>query len=67
MYIYENLSLERYLNMIRPYLRDLIIYHKPTAELNHDSDNERGEWKVQLVMQSNCISVNNFEDTRTIY
>ena len=53
--------------MIRPYLRDLIIYHKPTAELNNDSDNERGEWKVQLVMQNNCISVNNFEDTHTIY
>ena len=33
----------------------------------NDSDAERGEWKVQLVMQNNCISVKNFEDTRTIY
>ena len=33
---YENLSLERYLDMIRPYLRDLINYHKPTTELNNN-------------------------------
>ena len=37
---YGNLSLERYLDMIRPYLRDLINYHKPTAELNNND--ERG-------------------------
>ena len=35
--------------------------------LNNELNNERGEWKVQLVMQNNCISVKNFEDTRTIY
>ena len=32
--------------MIRPYLRDLINDHKPTAELNNEEDNsntERGE------------------------
>ena len=27
---YENLSPKRYLDMIRPYLRDLITDHKPT-------------------------------------
>ena len=27
---YENLSSKRYLDMIRPYLRDLINDHKPT-------------------------------------
>ena len=40
--------------MIRSYLRDLINDHKPTAESNsevNDCDTERGEWKVQLVMQ----------------
>ena len=39
-------------------------------ELNNeanDSDAERGEWKIQLVMQNNCISVKNFEDTHIIY
>ena len=63
---YKNFSPETYLDMIRPYLRDLINYHKPTAKLNNDNCAERGEWKVQLVIQNNCISVKNFEDTRTI-
>ena len=63
---YKNFSPERYLDMIRPYLRDLINYHKPTAKLNNDNGAERGKWKVQLVMQNNYISVKKFEDTRTI-
>ena len=50
---YENLSLY----IIRPYLTDLINDHKPTAELNNDRDTERGEWKFQLVILNNCISV----------
>ena len=56
--------------MIRPYLRDLINNHKPTIELNdeaNDGDTERGEWKIQLVMQNSCIFTKNFEDTRAIY
>ena len=59
--------------MIRPYLRDLINYHKPTPKLNNANNNANNndskcrEWKIQLVMQNNCISVKNFEDTRTIY
>ena len=58
------------LNMITSYLRDLINDHKPTAELNNEEDNsdtERGEWKIQLVMQSNCISTKDFEETHIIY
>ena len=38
-----NLSLEKYLNMIRPYLRDLINKHKPIEELN----NNNGEWRME--------------------
>ena len=56
--------------MIRPYLRDLLNKHKPTIELTNkeiDSDTERGEWKIQLVMQNNCISSKDFEETRTTY
>ena len=56
--------------MIRPYLRDLINNHKPTIELTNranNSDSERGEWKIQLVMQNNCFSSKKCEDTRTIY
>ena len=36
---YENLSSKEYLNVIRPYLRDLINEHKPTAELNNNNNN----------------------------
>ena len=39
-------------------------------ELNNEEDNsdtERGDWKIQLVMQNNCISTIDFEETRTIY
>ena len=67
---HENLAPEKYLKMIRPYLSDVINNHKPTEELNNeenDGDTERGEQKIQLVMQNNCISSKNFEDTRTIY
>ena len=56
--------------MIRPYLRDLINDHKPTMELTNkanNSDTERGEWKIQLIMQNNCISSKNFEENRFIY
>ena len=35
----EKLSPEEYLNMIRPYLRDLINKHKPEEELNNNSNN----------------------------
>ena len=64
---HESLSPERYLDMIRFYLRDLINYCKPTAKINNDSSAERGEWKVQLVMQNNYISVKTFEYTPIIY
>ena len=45
--------------MIRPYSRDLINNHKPTMESNneeHDEENDKAEWKIQLVMQNNFIS-----------
>ena len=41
----DNLSLEEYLNIIRPYLRDMIDNHKAHSE-----------WKIQLVMKINFIS-----------
>ena len=69
---YENLSPKEYLNMIRPYLRDLINEHKPIDESNDESDDEnddtdRAEWKIQLTVQNSCISTKSFEETRTIY
>ena len=59
--------------MIRPDLRDLINDHKPTTGSNNeeneenDSDSDRAEWKIQLVMQNSCISTKNIEETHTIY
>ena len=41
----DNLSLQQYLNIIRPYLRDMIDNHKAHSE-----------WKIQLVMKINFIS-----------
>ena len=41
----DNLSLEEYLSIIRPYLRDMIDNHKAHSE-----------WKIQLVMKINFIS-----------
>ena len=58
---------EEYLNMIRPYLRDLINEHIPTMELNNNNNNnnnnndtDRAEWKIQLTMQNTCISTRSF-------
>ena len=41
--------------MIRPNLRDLINNHKPTMESNNE-ENDRAEWKNQLVIQNNFIN-----------
>ena len=48
--------------MIRPYLKDLINDHKPTAESNSNNSN-KAEWKFQLITKNNFISVKDFEDT----
>ena len=48
----------------------MINDHKPTTELTNrasNNDSERGEWKMQLLMQNNCIITKDFEETRTIY
>ena len=36
---YENLSPKEHLNVIRPYLRNLINDHKPIMELNNNNNN----------------------------
>ena len=52
----KNLSPKEYLDMIRPYLRDMINDHKT-----------RREWKIQLTMRINFISLENSKETRTMY
>ena len=51
-------------------LSDLINDHKPTSELTNraiNNDSERGEWKIQILMQDNCVPNKDFEETPTIY
>ena len=51
----KNLSLKQYLNVITPYLRDMINNHKTL-----------GEWKIQLSMKINFVSSKDYSDeTRT--
>ena len=66
---YENLSPKEYLNVIRPYLRDFIDENKLIVELNNSNinNNNRVEWKIQLIIKNNFVYVKDFEDTRTIY
>ena len=52
----RNLSLEDYLNIIRPYLRDMIDNHKA-----------HGKWKIQLIMRINFISPTNTDEFRIMY
>ena len=49
--------------MIRPYLSDIINYHKTPKKLRVHSSNEvldyetqYGEWKIQLIMTINFVS-----------
>ena len=56
--------------MIIPYLRDLTNDHKPTMELTNkanNSDTEREESIIQLIIQNNCVSSKDFEEIRSIY
>ena len=48
------LSVTEYLDMIRPYLSDMINDHK-----------SQGEWKIQLAMSINFMSSKDSEETRT--
>ena len=52
----KNLLPIEYFDMIRPYLRDMINDHKT-----------RREWKIQLTMRINFISLENSKETRTMY
>ena len=58
----KTLSIKEYLNMIRPYLRDIINDHKTQGKWKVYSGNEvidyktQGELKIQLTMVINFIS-----------
>ena len=52
----NNLSLEQYLNMIRPYLRNMIDHHKAHSE-----------WKIQLVMKIIFVSSLDADEIRIMH
>ena len=52
----KSISIARYLNNIREYLRKLI-----------GSTKKNGEWKIQLIMKINFISSRNFIESRDMY
>ena len=52
---YNNLSPEEYLDVSRPYLKDLV-----------NDYSQSGEWKIQLVILNRCVSSTNFEETRFV-
>ena len=68
----KNLSIKKYLNMIRPYLSDLINYHKTQGEWRIHSGTKiiqcktQSEWKIQLTVAINFISSKDFDQTRTM-
>ena len=69
----KNLSVKKYLDMIKPYLRDIINDHKTQGEWKIYSDitiknhKTQSEWKIQLTMAINFISSEDSDETRTMH
>ena len=66
----KNLSSDDYLDIIRPYLRDMINYHKSLTKLKDPNntiieDDFPGEWKIQLTVQITFISSLDTGEIRT--
>ena len=56
---YENISPKEYLNVIRPYLRDLINEHKPTVELNNNNNTDNNNTDNNNIDNNNNNNNNN--------
>ena len=56
----KKLSVEQYLDMIKPYLSDLINENKAI-------ENNSNEWKIQINMHVNFVSSNDTGEIRTIF
>ena len=68
----KNLSIKKYLNMIRPYLSDKINDHKTQGKWKIHSGNKiiehktQSEWKIQLTMAIDFISSKDSDEARTM-
>ena len=69
----KNLSIKRYLKMIKQYLSDLINNHKTSGLVKYHSGDESWEeetsskWKIQLTMAINFISFKDSDETQTMH
>ena len=69
----KNLSIIKYLNMIRPYLSDVINDHKTHGLVRYHSGNKTwieetpSKWKIQLTVAINFISSIDSDETRTMH
>ena len=67
------LSIKEYLDMIKPYLSNIINNHKTQGKWKVHSGNTvidyktQGEWKIQLTMPINSISSKDSEETCTMH
>ena len=65
----KNLSIKKYLDIIRPYLSDIINYDKTQGKWRIHSGNQiiehktQSEWKIQLTMTINFISSKDSDKT----
>ena len=69
----KNLSIKEYLNLIKPYLSDIINDHKTHGLVRYHSGNKAwlgetsSEWQIQLTMAINFISSKDSDETRTMH
>ena len=69
----KNLPIKEYLNIIKPYLSDIINDHKTCGLVRYHSDNKTwieetsSKWKIQLTMTINFIFSKDSDETRTTY
>ena len=69
----KNLSIKKYLNMIKPDLSDKINNHKTRGLVRYHSGDKTwleetsSEWKIQPTMTINFISSKDSDDTRTMH
>ena len=69
----KNLSIKEYLNMIKPYLSDIINDHKTHGLVRYHSGNKTGvketssESKIRLTMAINFISSKDSDEIRTMH
>ena len=64
---------KKYLNMIKPYLSDMINNHQARGLVGYHSGNKSwleeafSEWKIQLTMEISFISSKDSDETRTMH